>query len=430
MRPKAWLLLALAQGLTLVALLTRQGDLLVLALPLLAYVLVGLLLAPAELKLEAQRKISHGSVASEERVEVALSLRNQGRHRLHLRLEDRPVHGDAADLPVTHLITLAAGEEREIKYSFQATRGFLEWQRLRVQAMDPLGLFILEQGIHAPANIMVRPRVLDLRTVPLPRRASRIAAGTIAANRAGSGVEYLGVREYAAGDSRRRMNWQLTARHPGRLFTNEFEAEQIADIGLVLDARQLSRHQVMEEELFERRVEAAASLCEQYIKNGNRVALLVFGKSMRVVFPGAGKQHSERVIRRLAGANLNGYVPFEYLEYYLTSRLFSKRSQIISLSALDARDLPTYTSLRARGFDVLLISPNSVVHQAKRMRATELNKLALRAARVERIKLLQQLKKFGVGVIDWDVHQPLETAAVKGMRLNRRRIRGVVGGLA
>ena len=37
------------------------------------------------------------------------------------------------------------------------------------------------------------------------------------------------------GDPRRRINWRVSARQGQGLFTNEFEQERIADIGLILD---------------------------------------------------------------------------------------------------------------------------------------------------------------------------------------------------
>ena len=56
-------------------------------------------------------------------------------------------------------------------------------------------------------------------------------------------MSFWGVREYQMGDSLRHINWKIAARRmiaarqAQELFTNEFEQERIADVGLILDAR-------------------------------------------------------------------------------------------------------------------------------------------------------------------------------------------------
>ena len=82
---------------------------------------------------------------------------------------------------------------------------------------------------------------------------------------------------------------------------------------------------------------------------------------------------------------------------------------IIVFSTVDSRDLETYARLLAFGYKVLLISPDPIGFASRMSPLTEINRLASRAARVERVLLLRQLLKLGVNVIDWDVNQPLET---------------------
>jgi uncharacterized protein (DUF58 family) len=88
--------------------------------------------------------------------------------------------------------------------------------------------------------------------------------------------------------------------------------------------------------------------------------------------------------------------------------MFPSRSIIVMFSALDSRDSETYARLRSFGYDVLLISPDPVDYVSRMLPQTEINALAVRAARVERIVHLKRLTKMGVQVIDWQVNQPLE----------------------
>jgi uncharacterized protein (DUF58 family) len=205
------------------------------------------------------------------------------------------------------------------------------------------------------------------------------------------------------------------------MFTNEYEREEIADFGLILDTRKFTNADAMEEALFEYSVSAAASLSESFLKNGNRVSLLVYGRPINSVFPGSGKKHLNILLRNLAQAKLGAYVPFNYLEYF-PARLFPARSVIVIFSAVHPRDLDVYARLRAYGYEVLLISPDAVDYAARMLPSNEINTLAFRAARIERVVLLKRLLKLGVKVVDWQVDKPLETVVHETLnRLAQRR---------
>ena len=112
----------------------------------------------------------------------------------------------------------------------------------------------------------------------------------------------------------RRLNWRLSARNPNRLFTNEFESEEIADYGLILDSRRVINSEELDEEIFENSVSAAASLASEFLKKGNRVSMLLYGKPVSHVFPGYGKLQLHSILKKLASVNLGSYVPFDYLK--------------------------------------------------------------------------------------------------------------------
>jgi uncharacterized protein (DUF58 family) len=139
------------------------------------------------------------------------------------------------------------------------------------------------------------------------------------------------------------------------------------------------------------------------------------------VFPGYGKRQLNLLLRNLARAKLGAYIPFNTLEY-LPTRLFPTRSVIMVFSTVHSSDLDVYARLRSFGYDVLLISPDPVDFAAQMLPASEINSLAFRAARVERVIQLKQLLKLGVKVVDWQVNKPLETIVHNAVKhLMRRR---------
>jgi uncharacterized protein (DUF58 family) len=222
-------------------------------------------------------------------------------------------------------------------------------------------------------------------------------------------VEFFGVREYQVGDPRRWINWRVSARHPRTIFTNEFEQERIADVGLILDARRRNDIRLEGEVLFEHAVRATASLAEVFLSDGNRVGLLVYGGFLRWTFPGYGKVQRERILRALARAETGESMVFESLEY-LPTRYFPARSQLILISPLCKEDLPVLTRLRARGYQLLVISPNPVTFEEKALGTRPGVPLASRIARLERSLLLRKMPQAGIQIVDWRVDEPFDQA--------------------
>lgn len=423
MNNKFLVLVLILCGLTLSALMVKNGEVLLLALPFLIYLIVGAVQAPSEVNLVAERIISKPIAIAQALFEIQVVIRNQGNTVVNLTLTDELFPSMIIlDGKANSRISLPGGDLADLDYAAKAARGVYYWKLIKACASDPFGLFELKRDIPASGEILVRPRSVPVQRSVLKPRSTLHTAGPIPARVAGSGTDYWGIREYRAGDPLRQLNWRLVARHPHRLFTNEYEQEEITDFGLILDARRKTDDDVMEEELFDHSVSAAASLSEHFLKKGNRVSLLVFGEGYTCLFPGYGKKQLNLVMRNLARARLGRNLSLRYLQYFPV-RLFPSRSQIVVISVIDSRDLETYATLRAFGYDVLLISPDPVEYSARKLPQTKLNNLAVRAARIERVVPLKQLSKMGVEIVDWQVNQSLETIIQKSTRLiNHRRI--------
>jgi uncharacterized protein (DUF58 family) len=217
------------------------------------------------------------------------------------------------------------------------------------------------------------------------------------------------VRNYQVGDPRRWINWRLSARHPHALFTNEFEQERIADVGLILDARLRSDVAAAGESLFEYSVQAAAALTETFLADGNRVGLLVYGRVLDWTFPGYGRVQRERILRALASARTGESQIFDNL-YYLPTRFFPAHSQLVLVSPLWPDDLPMLLRLRARGYHLLVVRPDPVSLELKALPSLPQVDLAARLVRVERNLLLRRLRQAGIPVVDWQVDRPLDRA--------------------
>lgn len=408
MTHKLLILVLIVCGLFIAALAFLEGRLMLLALPFLVYLVVAWIGLPEDLGLYADRQIERTSVTAEEPVNVRVVVRNYGRDLVNLLLEDDGLSSlSLVEKEPRQRLALASGETAEVRYTVKCTRGIHTWNHIRASASDPLGVFAFERQIPAPGEVFVLPKPLHLRPMMLKPGATLPIPGPISARKPGSGTDIFGVREYHAGDPLCQINWKLAARRPPKLFTNEYEREEIADFGLIIDARRLTSADDVEDSLFEYSVSAAASLAENFLRSGNRVSLLIFGKKILTAFPGCGKGQLRHVLKKLAIAQLDGNLSLAKLEYFPT-RLFPSRSMIVIFSASYAGEIDAYARLRAFGYDVMLIAPDPIDLEFRLKPQREADVLAYRAARIERVLFMKRLLEIGVRVVDWQVDQPLE----------------------
>lgn len=263
--------------------------------------------------------------------------------------------------------------------------------------------------MEAHGQILVKPDVERMRSLAVRPPRTHGFSGAIPGRQGGSGTNFYGVREYQLGDLLNRINWKSTARHESRLYTNEFERERVADIGLILDARQRTDVQAPTESLFEHSVSATAALADMFLQGGNRVGLLIYGRGQETTFPGYGKVQREKILRALAQSSTGDNMALESFTY-LPTRLFPPRSQIVIISPLCQEDLPVLSRLRSYGYQILVVSPNPVHYESLHYGFGVTQPLAVRIATMERQVLLRRLQRSGVLVVDWQVDGPMGQA--------------------
>lgn len=422
MTAKGILVFTLAIILFFFGLSSLNGGVIALAIPLLVFLGLGYLQRPEALRLRAVRTISVDRAAVEEPVTVALRVTNDGQPLHEVQMQD----AIAAKLELiegqTHLFTpLGNGETAELTYTVRGGRGAYHFKHIHVTVFDGFGLFRRQVILPAPASLIVQPTVQRMSGLSIRPPRTRGFAGPISSRQGGSGVDFFAVRDYQLGDRLRWVNWRVTARNDRRVYSNVFEQERIADVGLILDAREQSDVHIgpatgagvgvgAGESLFEHAVRATASLAESFLNDGNRVGLLIYGSGIDSVFPGYGRVQRERILRALGRAATGQHFVFEKLDN-LPTRFFPAQSQIIFVGPVTADDPTMLIHLRALGYALMVISPNPVVFEARsphlRLRSSHAVQYAHRIATAERTFNLQRLRRAGAQVVDWDVSLPL-----------------------
>jgi uncharacterized protein (DUF58 family) len=417
------LILVLVALVSACALAALDGRVLAVALPLLAYVGAGLAASPREVRLRAVRSLERTRIGHGESVEVTVTVVNEGPPIGELQLVDRvPAPLRVAEGSPRLAASLPAGGEVRWRYTVIGARGEHLWEGLGAEAAGFGGLFQTRESLPLQSRLLVLPVAERLSAPRIRPLQTRGFAGPIPSRLAGSGTQFLGVREYRLGDPLGRINGRLAARAAGALYTNEFEQERIADVGLVLDTRAQSYLGSAGGHLFEAGVGAALSLADAFLKEGNRVALLGYGHGIGRVGPGLGKVQLRRITAALAHATTGWNYALESLDN-LPTRMFPARSQVVMVTPLLAGDAYALRALRARGYSLLVVSPEDRPDTA----SPGLDALAWRITRLERALLLAQLRRAGVHVVDWAIDRPLGGALRSALARKAldQRVRGL-----
>ncbi len=404
------LLTTIVYGLLLAGLASLRGGFIALAIPFLLYLLLGFINAPETPNLVIERKFSNERAAPNTDVVITLSIRNLGARIDELYFEDSV----SSRLTVRfgsprRLLRLPKDSIRTVTYTIAGPRGAFTFDTVQIDALNMIGLTHRTQTIPVHGKLFVFPQVRRLKSVSIRPRRTRVYAGLIPARAGGTGVEFFGIRDYQPGDSPRAINWHASARHVEGLYSNEYQQERVADVGIVLDARERANLFHGVHSIFEYSVQAAATLSDAFISQGNRVGLLVYGNYLNWTFPAYGKVQRERIMQSLAGANIGVSSVFAGLQH-LSARMFPAESQVVLISSLVNDDLNVLIQLRARGYQVMVVSPDAIGFERALLPSSREVDLAARIVRLERDLLIRRLKRAGVHVIEWDLSMPFDQA--------------------
>jgi uncharacterized protein (DUF58 family) len=429
MSGKTFLFLTLATGLILAGIIERNGSLILLAFFLLLWVAFAWIRRPKNLQLKVSRRLSHGLVSVGSPVEVSLRIENEGSDLDELLVEDYlPEQVQVVENQAHILTPLRKGQAIEFTYIITSQRGSLGFPMVRASASDTFGFFTTTLNFPTSGRLTVIPRPTRIREPIIHPERTMGFAGPIRARQAGAGTDFFGLREYQLGDPRRHINWRVSARHEAELYTNEFEQERIAQVGFILDAREQSNPVFGKESIFEFSVQMTAALAEAFLRQGNRVGLLVYGHTMLRTFPGYGKVQLERILRSLAEAVPGHNYALEKLDY-LPTRFFPAHSQIVLVSPLMESDYSVLTRLRALGYSVMLVSPDPVYFEAMAVGLDLNNDPAARIARLERHLMLTKLQRAGIQVVNWPVEQPLQAIIDRTLRRKQPEVQRIVSSI-
>jgi uncharacterized protein (DUF58 family) len=289
-----WSFFALTFGIGFAALNTGNNLLyLVLSLMLAFLVLSGVLSESALRGLALRRRVPR-ELYAESDAWVTVEIRNRQRRvsAYALVVEDRWVDGSgqehAAGRCTALRIAPAASETRSYRLRPEH-RGELAFAGFVVSTRFPFGLFSKSRTFDVPERALVYPAI---DPVPIPRDFGGVReAGEVIAGPRGRGAEVGGVREFARGDTPRRIAWRASLRSRA-LWVREVESEHQGEVEVRL--RTADRPA---DPKFERDVRGSASEVAALLERGLRVGLRTDREHLA---PGAGARQRARLLGFLA----------------------------------------------------------------------------------------------------------------------------------
>ena len=409
--PRLLVVVTVASAAVLAGLASVQGFVLAYAIPPLVMLGWSLWLAPRKLNLDVRRHLDQDRIAYGENIRTVLTVEDHDRE-LEQVLVEQPLPAGLTlfDGENSGWLDLEPDQPSRLAYRLEGPRGYYVLPPLRVAASDPFGLFNTTETYEPINRLFILPRAIKIPTLAIQARRTRVYPGLIPARKGGPGVEFFGLREYQAGDSWRWLNHRATARSESDLIVNEFQLERAIDIGLILDVRASTNVFTGDRSILEFSIQAAASLADTLLAYGNRVGLFLYGGSIDWTYPGSGKQQYEKILRTLARAKVEASQIFSRLDY-VPARLFPHRSLLVLISPLHADDHQELLKLRARGYQVIVVSPDPIAFEEALLEDDEDRALAGRLAALERAHLSGRLLRGGIRVTNWDTRLPFSEVA-------------------
>jgi uncharacterized protein (DUF58 family) len=290
-----WCFFLLTFGVGFAALNTGNNLLyLVLSLMLAFLVLSGVLSELALRGICVRRRVP-AEIFAEQPARVALEIANVERRgtAFAIVVEDRIARAQQPDRAAgrSFVLRLAPGTRETRSYALRVeTRGPLEFRGFVVSTRFPFGLFSKSLLIEAEESALVYPAIDPIRSSDVAHHETDAGERLQSHAQPGTGAAVVGVRDYVAGDDRRRIDWRTSLR-TGGLWVRELENERDAEIEVQLheDTREPAE--------LEGRVRRAASEIVAHLDAGRRVAL----RTEREHFEARdGVHHRARLLGHLA----------------------------------------------------------------------------------------------------------------------------------
>lgn len=214
--------------------------------------------------------------------------------------------------PETTVGDLLPGESVATSVRLKAERrGIYTLPKPRGYSTFPFHLFRDGRCRSEPLSVLVLPHFDPIDRIELPVGARYQPGGIALTSNVGESPEYIGNREYVAGDSIRRIDYRSWARL-GRPIVREYQEEYYCRIALVLDTFVPSGVKEPRQGFanLEAAVSLSASIADALSRGEYLIDLFAAGPELYVFRTGRHTAHFENVLEIVAGVDACRQNPF------------------------------------------------------------------------------------------------------------------------
>jgi len=331
-------------------------------------------------QVEAKRRFSNHAFLGE-RIKIDLQVNNKGWLPIPwLELRDALPVALAGPNSFQAVVQLGPRAQANFEYSVEARkRGYYAIGPLDISTGDLLGLSepLLVQSQAEP--LVVYPKTVSLTNMDLPSQSPQ---GTLRHRLPvfEDPTRVFGKREYASGDSLRRIDWKASATS-GRLQVKLFEPSIALETCIILNLNAEDYYYRSRIDSTELAIVIAASISNWIIGKKQMVGMMVNGHDPlaadgrpQPISPRKGKRHLIRLLETLARVEIVEHSPLGPLVQEQRYRLAWGTTLIVITGKLGEEVLNELYQARRRGQNaVLILSGRNAGDEAMRRRASVLD---------------------------------------------------------
>jgi uncharacterized protein (DUF58 family) len=267
-------------------------------------------------------------------------------------------------------------------------------------------------------ELAIFPKREHIRRGEIRPSRTRVWMGNTPSKNRGVEGDFHSIRKYQPGDSLKAINWKASARLD-EILTNEYVSEKGGDVVVILDARGS-----IVDDTFSKGIRIADQISSVLLRQGHRVGLVVLREFIDRIYPSHGKVQEMRITETLLRVRPGGETFVRDVTWLLT-RFFPRGALAIVITPLrDEEIIATLAMLRRAGVEMLVLSPNFIVPEAKSTRRTdEISAHARKLVEIERTATVKSVSNFAT-VISIEASEPLSLVLRSIERIFRQR-RGV-----
>ncbi|MBV9469291.1 MAG: DUF58 domain-containing protein, partial [Abitibacteriaceae bacterium] len=170
-----------------------------------------------------------------------------------------------------------------------------------------------QQAFQQERRLLVYPRFTPLNHLHIAAGRRFHPGGVALASHLGDSFEFLGNREYRAGDNIRDIDWRATARLQ-QAIVREYREEYFLRVAVVLDTHIPQGAGEQEHDAFERAVSMCAAVSDYMARQEYIVDILAAGPNLYHLTAGRSIAYLDQILDILACVDENPEEPFETLE--------------------------------------------------------------------------------------------------------------------